>query len=78
MNREVFITCAVTGAGDALGRHPGVPVTPKQIAEASIEAAKAGAAIAHIHVRDPETARRRGACISIAKPSNAFEAPAST
>src|ERR1700734_1825035 len=54
MNREVFITCAVTGAGDTIGRHPGVPVTPKQIAEASIEAAKAGAAIAHIHVRDPE------------------------
>src|ERR1700737_1795647 len=63
MNNEVFITCAVTGAGDTLSRHPGVPVTPKQIAEASIEAAKAGAAIAHIHGRDPETrkaARRVG------------------
>ena len=57
MNRDVFITCAVTGAGDTLGRHPGVPVTPSQIAEASIEAAKAGAAIAHIHVRDPETGK---------------------
>ena len=57
MNREVFITCAVTGAGDTLGRHPGVPVTPKQIAEASIEAAKAGAAIAHVHVRDPATGK---------------------
>jgi uncharacterized protein (DUF849 family) len=57
MNREIFITCAVTGAGDTLGRHSGVPVTPKQIAEASIEAAKAGAAIAHIHVRDPETGK---------------------
>jgi uncharacterized protein (DUF849 family) len=57
MNREVFITCAVTGAGDTLGRHPDVPITPKQIAEASIEAAKAGAAIAHIHVRDPETGK---------------------
>jgi uncharacterized protein (DUF849 family) len=57
MNGEVFITCAVTGAGDTLERHPGVPVTPKQIAEASIEAAKAGAAIAHIHVRDPETGK---------------------
>jgi len=57
MNREVFITCAVTGAGDSLGRHPGVPVTPKQIAEASIEAAKAGAAIAHVHVRDPATGK---------------------
>ncbi len=57
MNPNVFITCAVTGAGDTTAKHPGVPVTPKQIAEASIEAAKAGAAIAHIHVRDPETGR---------------------
>lgn len=57
MNREVFITCAVTGSGDTLARHPGVPVTPKQIAAASIEAAKSGAAIAHIHVRDPETGK---------------------
>src|SRR5579864_5404088 len=57
MNHEVFITCAVTGAGDTVGRHPGVPVTPQQIAEASIEAAKAGAAIAHIHVRDPKTGK---------------------
>ena len=57
MNREVFITCAVTGAGDTVGKHPGVPVTPKQIADAAIEAAKAGAAIAHIHVRDPETGK---------------------
>ncbi len=57
MNREVFITCAVTGSGDTLGRHPGVPVTPKQIAQASIEAAKAGAAIAHVHVREPETGK---------------------
>ena len=55
MNPSVFITCAVTGAGDTAGRSPHVPVTPKQIAEAAIEAAKAGAAIAHIHVRDPET-----------------------
>jgi uncharacterized protein (DUF849 family) len=57
MNQEVFITCAVTGAGDTVSRHPGVPVTPKQIAEAAIEAARAGAAIAHIHVRDPETGK---------------------
>ena len=41
MNREVFITCAVTGAGDTTSKHPGVPITPKQIADASIEAAKA-------------------------------------
>jgi uncharacterized protein (DUF849 family) len=57
MNHEVFITCAVTGAGDTIGRHPGVPVTPEQIAAASIEAAKAGAAVAHIHVRDPQTGK---------------------
>lgn len=57
MNFNPIITCAVTGAGDTLGRHPGVPVTPEQIANAAIEAAKAGAAIAHIHVRDPETGK---------------------
>ena len=57
MNRDVFITCAVTGSGDTLGKHPGVPVTPQQIAGAAIEAAKAGAAIAHIHVRDPQTGK---------------------
>ena len=55
MNREVFITCAVTGAGDTAGRSEHVPVTPTQIATAALEAARAGAAIAHIHVRDPAT-----------------------
>jgi len=55
MNNEVIVTCAVTGAGDTLEKHPDVPVTPKQISEAAIEAAKAGASVAHIHVRDPET-----------------------
>ncbi len=57
MNPNVFITCAVTGAGDTTARSRHVPVTPKAIAEASIEAARAGAAIAHIHVRDPETGK---------------------
>jgi 3-dehydrocarnitine:acetyl-CoA trimethylamine transferase len=57
MNREVIITCAVTGAGDTVGRHPMIPVTPAQIAEAALEAAAAGAVIAHIHVRDPATGR---------------------
>src|ERR671919_1675162 len=57
MNREVFITCAVTGAGDTVGRHPAIPVTPRQIAEAAIEAARAGAAIVHCHVRDPATGK---------------------
>jgi uncharacterized protein (DUF849 family) len=57
MNSEVVITCAVTGAGDTVGRHPGVPVTPASIAAAAIEAAQAGAAIAHCHVRDPATGK---------------------
>ncbi len=57
MNYEVIVTCAVTGGGDTVGKHPGVPVTPKQIADAAVEAAKAGAAIAHVHVRDPDTGK---------------------
>jgi uncharacterized protein (DUF849 family) len=57
MNHEVFITCAVTGSGDTLDKHPSVPVTPEQIANAAIEAARAGAAIAHIHVRDPASGK---------------------
>jgi uncharacterized protein (DUF849 family) len=57
MNHEVIVTCAVTGAGDTVGKHPAIPVTPKQIAEAAIEAAKAGATVAHCHVRDPQTGR---------------------
>jgi uncharacterized protein (DUF849 family) len=56
-NREVFITCAVTGAGDTTGRSDKVPVTPRQIADDCIAAANAGAAIAHIHVRDPKTGK---------------------
>ena len=54
-SREVFITCAVTGSGDTTGRSEKVPITPQQIADSCIEAAEAGAAIVHIHVRDPET-----------------------
>lgn len=57
MNFEAFITCAVTGAGDTVDKHPAIPVTPQEIAEAAISAAKAGAAIAHVHVRDPETGK---------------------
>ena len=57
MNWDVFITCAVTGAGDTAGRSDKVPVTPRQIADASVEAAQAGAAVAHIHVRDPGTGK---------------------
>ncbi|GAB4539021.1 MAG: 3-keto-5-aminohexanoate cleavage protein [Ruegeria sp.] len=55
MNREVFITCAVTGSGGTQDRSPHVPRSPKQIAESAIAAAKAGAAVVHCHVRDPET-----------------------
>ncbi|GBQ29184.1 hypothetical protein AA12717_3174 [Gluconacetobacter sacchari DSM 12717] len=57
MKTSLFITCAVTGAGDTASLHPGLPITPKQIAQAAIEAARAGAAVAHIHVRDPETGK---------------------
>ncbi len=57
MNREVFITCAVTGSGGTQERSPHVPRSPAQIAAAAIEAAKAGAAIVHCHVRDPETGK---------------------
>ena len=57
MNGDVFITCAVTGAGDTTGASDRVPVSPAEIATAAIEAARAGAAIVHIHVRDPETGR---------------------
>ena len=57
MNNEVIITCAVTGAGDTTGKSDLVPITPEQVANAAIEAANAGAAVAHIHVRDPETGK---------------------
>src|SRR6478752_6927010 len=57
MNWEVFVTCAVTGVGDTAVRSERVPVKPDQIAAAAIEAAQAGAAVAHIHVRDPETGK---------------------
>ncbi|HET9102521.1 MAG TPA: 3-keto-5-aminohexanoate cleavage protein [Solirubrobacteraceae bacterium] len=57
MSDGVFITCAVTGAGDTTARSPHVPVTPEQIAGAAIEAARAGAAIVHLHMRDPATGR---------------------
>ena len=55
MNRDVIITCAVTGSGDSASKSEPVPVTPVEIAAASIDAAKAGAAIVHIHVREPDT-----------------------
>lgn len=55
MNRKVFITCAVTGSGSTQDRSSHVPRSPKQIADSAIEAAKAGAAVVHCHVRDPES-----------------------
>ena len=57
MNPDVFLTCAVTGAGDTTRASDRVPVRPSEIAAAAVEAARAGAAIAHIHVRDPATGR---------------------
>jgi uncharacterized protein (DUF849 family) len=57
MARKVIISCAVTGSADTPGRNPAVPVTPEQIANSSIDAAKAGAAIVHIHVRNPKTTK---------------------
>ena len=54
MNTNVFVSCAVTGSGDTASKHPELPKTPEQIAKSAIEAAKAGAAIAHIHVREEE------------------------
>ncbi len=57
MNWEAFITCALTGAGDTTGRSDLVPVTPQQIADSALEAAAAGAAVVHVHVRDPHTGK---------------------
>ena len=55
MNPNVIITCALTGAGDTVGKHPAIPVTPTQIAAAAVEAALAGATVVHCHVRNPAT-----------------------
>ena len=57
MNHDVIITCALTGAGDTTSKSPHVPVTPKQIAAAAVEAAKAGATVVHCHVRNPESGK---------------------
>ncbi|MEO5653515.1 MAG: 3-keto-5-aminohexanoate cleavage protein [Marmoricola sp.] len=57
MSTSAFITCALTGAGDLSGMKHNAPITPEQIADSAIEAAKAGAAVVHIHVRDPETGK---------------------
>src|ERR1700734_2182080 len=57
MQRKVIISCAVTGSADTPGRNPAVPVTPEQIFHSALDAAKAGAAIVHIHVGDPKTTK---------------------
>jgi len=57
MSKPVILTCAITGGDDTAGRFPAVPVTPQQIADSAIDACKAGAAIAHIHVRNPDTGK---------------------
>jgi 3-dehydrocarnitine:acetyl-CoA trimethylamine transferase len=57
MQRKVMIACAVTGSADTPARNPAVPVTPAEIAASAVEAAQAGAAIVHVHVRDPQTTR---------------------
>ena len=55
MKKKIIITVAVTGSFPTKEMNPAVPYTPKEIADAAVESAKAGAAIAHIHVRDPQT-----------------------
>jgi len=57
MARKVIITCAVTGSADTVAKNPAVPVTPAEIAQSALDAAEAGAAIVHVHVRDPETGK---------------------
>ncbi|MGH3445540.1 MAG: 3-keto-5-aminohexanoate cleavage protein, partial [Nocardioidaceae bacterium] len=57
MSTSAFITCALTGAGDLSGTEHHAPITPAEIAEDAVAAARAGAAIVHVHVRDPETGR---------------------
>lgn len=60
MAQEVVLTCAVTGGHDNHRKHPNFPITPKQIADACLEARSAGASVVHIHVRDPETGEHVG------------------
>ena len=60
MSSEVILTCAVSGGHNNQGKHPDYPITPEHIARDCIDAARAGAAIVHIHVRDPETGMRSG------------------
>ncbi len=61
MQEQVIITCALTGAGP-MSDNPNHPVTPRQIADSGLAAAEAGAAILHVHVRDPKTREFSGDC----------------
>jgi hypothetical protein len=72
---KVVITCALTGNLTKPEQSPHLPITPKQIADNALAAAQAGAAVVHIHVRDPKTAARRWIWISIVRPWTA-SAPA--
>jgi len=60
LSEKIIITCAVTGSADTYLVNPAVPVTPEQIATAALEAERAGASIAHLHVRDPKTGKASG------------------
>jgi uncharacterized protein (DUF849 family) len=60
MNDKLILTCAVTGGHPNVHSHPDYPITPEQIAQNCLDAAQAGAAIVHIHVRDPKTGMRSG------------------
>ena len=60
MSEKIIITCAVTGGADTYLVNPAVPITPEQIATAALEAERAGASIAHLHVRDPKTGKASG------------------
>lgn len=60
MNDELILTCAVTGGHPNVHSHPDYPITPEQIAQNCLDAAQAGAAIVHVHVRDPKTGMRSG------------------
>jgi len=55
MNSDVIITCAITGDDTKVTKSPHCPITPEQIAASAVDAARAGAAIVHIHVRDPDS-----------------------
>ena len=74
MNRKVIMTCALTGAGDTVGKSEHVPVTPEQIAESGIAAARAGATVIHVHVREPS--RRSNASARAASTSSSTPPPA--